>query len=69
MYKDGMKHLMIYETSVDTERVNNLEERLKQKDSEIVSLKQEMQDMKMKLLELYVVKHEKHINGKNKEQL
>ena len=34
-YKEGMRNLLIYETSIDTGRVNNLEEQLTEKDTEI----------------------------------
>lgn len=64
-YKKGQAHLLVYETSVDTERVDNLEEQLKKKDGEITELKKEMQEFKMRLIDKRLLDLE---NGNEKKK-
>lgn len=45
-YKKGQGHLLVYETSVDTERVDNLEEQITEKDKEINQLRKDMEKMR-----------------------
>lgn len=56
-----MHNLMIFEREAD---LTGVHEQLEQKDKELADLKQDMHEMKLKLLELYVEKHEKQINKK-----
>lgn len=58
-YQDGMQHLMIYETSVDSERVDNLEDKLKTMTDENKTLKDEIRDVKLQLLEIRADIYEK----------
>lgn len=59
LYKEGMKHLMIYETSVDTERVDSLEEQIIDKDKQIKDMQKIIDEMKLDILSLKVQKLEK----------
>lgn len=45
-YLEGMNHIMIFETSVDSERLNNLDEQLKVKDTQISSMEQQIHDLR-----------------------
>jgi len=60
-YQKYMLNVSVFEIQPD---LTGVHDQLKQKDDEITKMKAEMTDMKMKLLELLVIKHEKQINGK-----
>lgn len=48
-YKKGQGHVLVFETSVDTERVDNMEEQLTEKDKEIFHLKKELKEVKSEM--------------------
>jgi len=59
-----MGNLAIFEQRAD---ISGITDELKVKDEEIQKMKAEMNDMKMKLLELLVSKHDEQLNGKHKK--
>jgi len=65
-YKEGEKYISIFTTSVDTDRVDNLEEQLKEKDMQISNLERTMQELKAQVIEMRLEKIEK-ANGIKKK--
>ena len=60
-----MEHITVIQEPKNLEKLElDMDKKLKEKDIEIKKLKEEMQEIKLKLLEHYVEKHEEQINGK-----
>lgn len=51
-YAKGVHHLMVFQSNVTDERINDLDEKLAEKDTEISKIREEMKERKMEILEL-----------------